>query len=246
VRTRPTVADGSVYVPADDGLLYKLKAAGGEEVWRVKVVEKPIERLPFDNPQSRYDRFGSDVTVKGGRLYLGTHDGSVLALDAATGARLWSFATGDAVLAAPAVDSGRVYAGSFDKHVYASTRRAGSSSGSGTHRGGRLDAGGGGDRLVVGTRATTCWASTRARVLWRGSGTSGSRGSSRRRRCGMAWRTWARRTRRASSPSRRPRGGGCGRPTCSAGPGASRRSRRGASTAAPRARSGIRPATGPG
>ena len=118
VRTRPTVSDGAVHVQADDGLLYSLDAASGAERWRVRVAEKPIERLPFDNPKSRYDRFGSDVTAAGGRLYLGTHDGTVLALERATGARVWSFATGDAVLAAPAVDSGRVYAGSFDKHVY--------------------------------------------------------------------------------------------------------------------------------
>ena len=119
IRTRPTVADGMVYVQADDGFLYKLHAANGGEVWRVRVVEKPIERLPFDDPRSRYDRFGSDVVVAEGRLHLGTHDGNVLALDPARGARLWSFATADAVLAAPAVESGRVYVGSFDGHVYA-------------------------------------------------------------------------------------------------------------------------------
>lgn len=119
IRTRPTVADGAVYFQADDGFLYKLGATGGEEIWRVQVVEKPVERLPFDDPKSRYDRFGSDVTASGGRLYLGTHDGRVLALDPATGARLWAYAAGEAVLAAPAVHGDRVYAGSFDGHVHA-------------------------------------------------------------------------------------------------------------------------------
>ena len=119
MRTRPAFAGGALVFQADDGFLYKLDAASGQELWRVRLVDKPVERLPFDNPKSRYDRFGSDVTVAGGRLYVGTHDGHVLALDPATGARLWDFATGDSVLAAPSVDSGRVYAGSFDKHVYA-------------------------------------------------------------------------------------------------------------------------------
>jgi outer membrane protein assembly factor BamB len=154
VRTRPTVAAGSVYVAADDGFLYRLKASGGEEVWRVRVVEAPIERLPFDNPKSRYDRFGSDVTVRGDRLYLGTHDGSVLALDAATGARLWSFATGDAVLAAPAVDSGRVYAGSFDRHVYALDAASGALLWKRDTQGAVVSTPAvAGDRLVVGNRA---------------------------------------------------------------------------------------------
>jgi outer membrane protein assembly factor BamB len=118
IRTRPTVAGGAVYLQADDGFLYRLSAGDGGLAWRVKVVEKPVERLPFDDPKSRYDRFGSDVTVSGDRLYLGTHDGTVLALDAGTGALRWRFAAGDAVLAAPAVASGRVYVGSFDKHLY--------------------------------------------------------------------------------------------------------------------------------
>jgi outer membrane protein assembly factor BamB len=119
IRTRATVAGGEVYFQADDGFLYKLAAASGEERWRVQVVAKPIERLPFDNPKSRYDRFGSDVTVAGGRLYLGTHDGRVLALDPARGTRVWEFASGDSVLAAPAVEPGRVYFGSYDHYVYA-------------------------------------------------------------------------------------------------------------------------------
>jgi outer membrane protein assembly factor BamB len=118
IRARATVVGKDVYVPADDGFLYKLAATGGER-WRVRVVEKPIERLPFDDPKSRFDRFGSEVTVADGRLYLGTHDGRVLALDPAKGTRLWEFVAGDAVLAAPAVASGRVYFGSYDHFVYA-------------------------------------------------------------------------------------------------------------------------------
>jgi outer membrane protein assembly factor BamB len=119
VRTRPTVAADALYVQADDGYLYKIGAADGKERWRVAVVDKPVERLPFDNPKSRFDRFGSDVTVDGGQLYLGTHGGRVLALEPTKGTTVWEFQAGDAVLAAPAVRDGRVYFGSYDKNVYA-------------------------------------------------------------------------------------------------------------------------------
>lgn len=119
IRTRATVQGADVYFQADDGFLYKLGSAGGEERWRVRVVERAIERLPFDNPKSRYDRFGSDVTVAGGRLYLGTHDGRVVAIDPVRGEKAWEFASGDSVLAAPAVEGDRVFFGSFDGHVYA-------------------------------------------------------------------------------------------------------------------------------
>lgn len=94
--------DGKILIKASIPAIHlasQPRAASGEERFRVRVVEKPIERLAFDNPKSRFDRFGSDVTVSGGRLYLGTHDGRVLALEPAQGTRIWEFAAGDSVLA---------------------------------------------------------------------------------------------------------------------------------------------------
>lgn len=114
VRSRATVEDDSVYLHSDDGWVYALELATGARRWRVRVETEPIVRRPFDDPKSRFDRFGSAVTSRGARLYVGTHDGRVLALDAADGATLWSHTAGECVLAAPAVDTERVYFGGFD------------------------------------------------------------------------------------------------------------------------------------
>lgn len=119
IRTRPSVHGDALYLQADDGFLYRLDARTGRERWRVRIVDGPIARLPFDDPQSRYDRFGSDVTVAGDRLYVGTHDGKLLARSVRDGRALWSFAAGDAILAAPALARGTLYFGSYDKSVYA-------------------------------------------------------------------------------------------------------------------------------
>ncbi len=119
IRTRPIVADGGAFFQADDGILYRLDAASGNKVWQARVVDGPVERLPLTDPKSRYDSFGSDVTVAEGRLFLGTHDGRVVAVDPAAGKTLWEFATDGGVLAAPAVSAGRVFFGSFDGHVHA-------------------------------------------------------------------------------------------------------------------------------
>jgi len=119
VRVRPVVARGTVYAQADDGQLYALDASKGTLRWKVRLVDGPIVRLPFDNPKSRYDRFGSDVAIADGRLFVGTHDGRLLALDPADGHMVWSFQAGDAVLAAPAIAGGRVVFGSYDRFVYA-------------------------------------------------------------------------------------------------------------------------------
>jgi outer membrane protein assembly factor BamB len=119
IRTRPVAAGDALYFQADDGVLYALDRAHGRERWRVRLGDKPVVRLPPGDPASRFDRFGSDVAVAGGRLYVGTHDGRVLCLDLADGREVWRFASGDSVLAAPALGDGRVYFGSYDGAVYA-------------------------------------------------------------------------------------------------------------------------------
>jgi len=154
IRSRATPADGDVYVQADDGVLYKLAASSGEERWRAKVVGTAITRVPLTQPGSRFDCFASDVTVGAGRLYLGTHDGRVLALDPASGARLWEFRTGDSVLAAPALDSGRLYVGSYDGNVYAVDAASGALLWKTNMNGAVVSTPTiSGDRLIVGSRS---------------------------------------------------------------------------------------------
>ncbi len=119
IRSRPTVAGPHVYLQADDGVAYALAAADGAVLWRAALTTTPIVRLPLDDPGSRWDTTAAQVTVDGERLCVGTHDGRVVALAAATGARLWEFKAGDSVVAAPAVAGGRVYFGSYDGKVYA-------------------------------------------------------------------------------------------------------------------------------
>jgi len=118
IRTRAVLAGGMVYFQADDGILYALDRATGAERWRVRLVEAPIVRLPPGDPKSRFYRFGSDVTVAGNRLYVGTHDGRVVCLDREQGRPIWQFPSGESVLAAPAIEGSRVYFGSYDGSVY--------------------------------------------------------------------------------------------------------------------------------
>ncbi len=52
-------------------------------------------------------------------VYVGSEDGNVYALNAATGAKLWSYTTGNQVFSSPAVANGMVYVGSGDGNFYA-------------------------------------------------------------------------------------------------------------------------------
>jgi outer membrane protein assembly factor BamB len=119
LRARPTLLASSLYVQSDDGWLYRLDAAKGTQRWRVRIMPDSIVRVPIDQPGSKYDFYASAVTAAYGALYVGTHEGRVLALDPATGGTLWEANAGGAVLAAPGVDGGRVFVGSFTGEVVA-------------------------------------------------------------------------------------------------------------------------------
>ena len=54
----------------------------------------------------------SSPAVANGVVYVGSDDNNVYALNATTGAKLWSYTTGGDVVSSPAVVNGVVYVGS--------------------------------------------------------------------------------------------------------------------------------------
>ncbi len=75
----------------------------------------PVERWSFQAPKS----IVSSPVVADGRLVVGCDDGSVLCLDAASGAALWSFDTEDVVEAPALIHAGSVYVGSSSGWFFA-------------------------------------------------------------------------------------------------------------------------------
>ncbi len=118
IRARAVVLDQDVVVQSDDGAVYRIDLRTGAQKWRV-VIGQPVRRVPLADPSSRYDNRASAVAYDRERLFVGTHDGRILALDAATGAIRWEHKTGDSVIATPVVASGRVFCGSMDGTIYA-------------------------------------------------------------------------------------------------------------------------------
>jgi serine/threonine-protein kinase len=57
--------------------------------------------------------------VANGVVYVGSVDNNVYALNAKTGAKLWSYTTANSVESSPAVANGVVYVSSEDNNVYA-------------------------------------------------------------------------------------------------------------------------------
>lgn len=115
----PTIANGTVYqsymdwvgdlsnpCPQDasspTGFLVALNARTGREKWRFD--SQPIESSPL---------------LRNGRLYVGSWDGNVYALDAKTGRQVWAAQTGERVNTSPAYYKGRIYIANDSGTLYA-------------------------------------------------------------------------------------------------------------------------------
>lgn len=116
----PAVAGGTVYVPADDGLLYAVEASGGRILWTCRI-GAPSSLKAAD----AWDVFHSSPLVDQGRIYVGSADGAVYAVEAASGKVAWRFDTGDVVRSSPALDAGRLYVANFQGKVFCLDAAAG-------------------------------------------------------------------------------------------------------------------------
>ena len=118
---------GIVYFLTYDGVFYALAADTGDIKWRFatggerRFEAKGIHGLTpsYQNIADPMDLFLSSPAVVNHRVYFGSSDGHIYALDAETGVLMWSFETGDVVHASPAVVNGTVYIGSWDSYLYA-------------------------------------------------------------------------------------------------------------------------------
>jgi eukaryotic-like serine/threonine-protein kinase len=127
VSSSPAVSGGMVFFGSYDGNLYAIDAASGAAKWKFATAgERRFEakHLHGANPASQtvpdpFDVYLSSPTVESGRVYFGSGDGNVYALDASSGKKLWQFRTADVVHASPAVSDGIVYIGSWDANFYA-------------------------------------------------------------------------------------------------------------------------------
>jgi outer membrane protein assembly factor BamB len=126
VRSRPAIAGGFVYFASDDGYLYGVEQHAGKPAWRTDIGNVLDREHPGLSPApTGYDYLQSSPVVAHGQVYVGSADGNVYALDAATGRINWMYQTGEKVRATPTVDNGSLYVGSWDKTFYALDARTG-------------------------------------------------------------------------------------------------------------------------
>jgi outer membrane protein assembly factor BamB len=127
VASTPAVADGRVHVASADGRFHAVDAATGALLWKTAGGrERRFEARGLHGWQPRgqtfadpFDVFLSSPVVVDGVVVVGSGDGHVHALDAASGEHRWRCAAAEVVHASPAVAQGLVVVGDWASRLYA-------------------------------------------------------------------------------------------------------------------------------
>jgi outer membrane protein assembly factor BamB len=118
VSASPSVANGVVYIHANDGLLHALKVSDGTQLWKAAVPAGPV----FNSSTALADNKGV--------VYVGGSDNKLYAFSSAgttnctgtspskTCTPLWTGTSSGPLQSSPAVANGVVYIASTDHHVY--------------------------------------------------------------------------------------------------------------------------------
>lgn len=127
IASTPAVADGIVYFLDRAGDVHALKAADGAPLWTFRTQGEavfaahgmfglPRDGQPVPDP---WDLYLSSPLVHDGKVYVGSSDGHLYALDAKDGKLAWAWRTGGMVHSSPALAGNNVVVGSWDGAVYA-------------------------------------------------------------------------------------------------------------------------------
>jgi alcohol dehydrogenase (cytochrome c) len=82
VQSVPVVADGVMYTTGPPGEVFALDARTGRQIWKYQRPQKVVN--PYES-----NRVNRGVAILGNRVYFGTLDATLIALDARSGALVW-------------------------------------------------------------------------------------------------------------------------------------------------------------
>lgn len=126
-RLTPAIAEGKVYAADYDGTVMALDASNGTTLWAQELATE-LNPAPESSWYEFWNWFGSSaisartagaVGLGEGLVLVGTLDGEVIALDAATGTEKWRNLVSSEVLAPPTVGNGKVLVRTVDGKLFA-------------------------------------------------------------------------------------------------------------------------------
>jgi outer membrane protein assembly factor BamB len=127
IASTPAVSNGTVYFDNWDGFLYAVDEVTGKLKWKFAMAYErkfQAKHLHGQEPKEQtipdvWDFFTSSPAVANGKVYFGSGDRNIYAVDADSGKLSWKFATSEVVHGSPAVVVNVVYIGGFDSRLYA-------------------------------------------------------------------------------------------------------------------------------
>jgi outer membrane protein assembly factor BamB len=127
IASSPAVVGDALYFVSSAGSLVALDIQTGQPKWVYAIeYERKFEAKNLHGYPSAaqtipdaWDIFTSSPAVANGKVYFGSGDGNVYAVDAQTGAVVWKFPTKDVVHSSPAIVNNIIYIGSWDSYLYA-------------------------------------------------------------------------------------------------------------------------------
>jgi outer membrane protein assembly factor BamB len=111
VASSPAVVHDNVLFYSNDGYFYSLEANTGSLIWKLLIDPEPGKK-------DVWDMFLSSPTIYDTLAFVGSDNGKIYCINLTLEDTVWTFQTGERVLATPAVDDEAVYVGSFDGFFY--------------------------------------------------------------------------------------------------------------------------------
>lgn len=125
IHGEATVTADAVFFASDNGRLYRLHRDTGKEAWRYELDDGRAARV-LPNPfVFDYDHIAPRPLLADGVLYVGAADGSLHAVDAARGRRIWRFQGEGKVRSSAAAQGEAVVFGTLGNRLYQLDRGSG-------------------------------------------------------------------------------------------------------------------------
>ncbi|MBS0471076.1 MAG: PQQ-binding-like beta-propeller repeat protein [Proteobacteria bacterium] len=121
----PIIVDGRIFVLDSQAHVFAFDAGNGNPLWDTSVAPPGKDNtwlfgmFGTDNSVDPNKGAGGGIASDGGKLYVSSGFGTVVALDPRTGRRLWTQDLGVPIVNAPTANGGRVFVSTQDNHFYA-------------------------------------------------------------------------------------------------------------------------------
>ncbi len=126
IRSKPLISNRKVWFSSDNGYLHAIDHKTGYSKWKIYIGNDVSRRINPAKEAYTYDFLCSSPVENTGKIYVGSMDSCIYAIDARNGSILWKYKTEGMIRSTPLVENGIVYVGSWDNNMYALNAKDGS------------------------------------------------------------------------------------------------------------------------